>query len=157
DRAAAEAKRSIDLAHNLSRADRLFVEASAHEAIEEWKDASEAYGALFKFYPDDIEYGLSLANSQRRQGRPKDALATAAGVHRLGDDPRIGISEATAALDAGDPKHGRQAAEAAIAESQRRQLPAAEGKARLRLAKALAETGQLEPAKREVEIAQKIF
>jgi tetratricopeptide (TPR) repeat protein len=161
DRASAEARRALELARDLPRADRLFVEACAHEALSEWRAAADAYGALFRFFPDDIEHGLSLANAQRRDGRPKDALATLEALRKLpppmGEDPRIDVTESRAASNLGDEKRARRAAETAIEESKRRRLPVVEGMAHALLARALASLGEIGPANTEVDRAQKIF
>jgi eukaryotic-like serine/threonine-protein kinase len=75
-RAAAEAKRALDLAENLSRQERLFVEGRYHEFSREWSKAMEIYRTLAGFFPDNLDYGLRLAASQAAGGSGKDALAT---------------------------------------------------------------------------------
>ena len=62
--------------------------------------AIEIYQTLFRFFPDNLEYGLRLANAQISSGAPKDALATIAAILRKSErasDPRIDLAEAAAA------------------------------------------------------------
>lgn len=82
-RAATEAKRALDLSENLSREERLFVEARYHEFSREWPKAIEIYRTLTGFFPDNLEYGLRLAASETAGGSGKDALATLAGLRNL--------------------------------------------------------------------------
>jgi tetratricopeptide (TPR) repeat protein len=82
-RAAAEAKRALDLAENLSREERLFVEGRYHEFSREWSKAIEIYRTLTGFFPDNLDYGLRLAASQAAGGSGKDALATIESLRRL--------------------------------------------------------------------------
>ena len=61
---------------DLPREGRLLVEARQAEASRDWARAIEAYGALFGFFPDNLEYGLRLARVQVNGGRAPDALGT---------------------------------------------------------------------------------
>src|SRR6059058_394618 len=49
ENAKAEAKKAFDLSSNLSRAERLLVEARYHESSRDWEKAAEIYRALFQF------------------------------------------------------------------------------------------------------------
>ena len=72
------------------------VEGAYRETAREWKQAIEIYQTLFRFFPDNLEYGLRLANAQNSSGAPKDALATidtlrkSAGDFGSADRPRRG-------------------------------------------------------------------
>lgn len=107
-KAAAEAKRAFDLSQKLRREDRLSIEGRYRETTHEWQKAIELYGALFQFYPDNLEYGLRLAKMQRVGGKAKDALQTVRTLRTLpapvGDDPRIDIAEADIDIALGDFK-----------------------------------------------------
>jgi len=115
ERAKLEAKRAFELSSNLSRAERLLVEGRYRETILDWEKAIEIHHALFDFFPDNLDYGLALANSELKANRWKDALATIAALHSLppplGEDPRIDLAENDAARSLGDMKR----AEAALA------------------------------------------
>src|SRR5262249_31956746 len=71
-----EARRAFELSANLSRENRLFVEARYYEAEHAWEKAVDIHRALFGFFPDNVDYGLRLAGAQTSAGRAKDALKT---------------------------------------------------------------------------------
>jgi eukaryotic-like serine/threonine-protein kinase len=111
--AAAEAKKAFDLSANLSRVDRLLVEGKYHELSNDWDKAIETYGALFKFYPDNPDYGLELANAQIGGNKWRDALETIEALRALPsplrDDPRLDLAQGEAALHLGDTKQAEAA------------------------------------------------
>jgi eukaryotic-like serine/threonine-protein kinase len=111
--AVVEAKKAFDLSGTLSRADRLLVEGRYHELSNDWDKAIETYSALFKFFPDNPDYGLELANSQIEANKWKDALNTIATLRELPspmrDDPRLDLAEEKAAMDLGDTKRAEAA------------------------------------------------
>ena len=96
-KAKAEAKRAVELSDKLSRKDRLFIEARSRGLSNEWDKALELYRTLFQFFPDDIEYGLHLADAQTQAGKREDALVTIQALRQLPppvkDDPRIDLAE----------------------------------------------------------------
>jgi serine/threonine protein kinase/tetratricopeptide (TPR) repeat protein len=114
-----EARKALDLAAALPEEDRLAVEAQYHVAGKEWSKGAEIYRTLLRQYPDNVEYGLRLAEAQTWGGAPKDAVATLAALRKLppplGQDPRIDLAEAIAqgASGLGDFKISVQAAAAA--------------------------------------------
>jgi eukaryotic-like serine/threonine-protein kinase len=115
ENARAEAKQAFDRSRNLSRAERLLVEGRYREMSRDWGRAIEIYRALFDFFPDNLDYGLALANAQYYANRWKDELETTAALRQLPaplrDDPRIDLAETDAARSLGDSK----TAEAALA------------------------------------------
>jgi DNA-binding winged helix-turn-helix (wHTH) protein/tetratricopeptide (TPR) repeat protein len=104
----AEAKKAFDLSGNLSRAERLLVEARYRETSRDWEKAIEIYRALFEFFPDNLDYGLALSADQVNAGKGKEALTTVAALRNVpapvSDDPRIDIANARAAETLGDFK-----------------------------------------------------
>lgn len=108
------AKKAFDLSGNLSREDRLSVEARYRETTGEWNKAVEIYRSLFGFFPDNLDYGLSLASAQTTAGKGRDALVTIEALRKLPDpaprDPRIYLAEASAAQALGDSKREQVAA-----------------------------------------------
>ena len=104
----AEAKKAFDLSGNLSRAERLLVEARYRETSRDWEKAIEIYRALFEFFPDNLDYGLALSAAQVNAGQGKEALATVAALRNLPaplhDDPRIDLANGRAAESLGDFK-----------------------------------------------------
>jgi len=96
-RAKTEARTSFELSDKLPHKDRLFIEARYRAMNKEWDKAADLYHTLFDFFPDDIEYGLRLADAQTQAGKRTDALATVQLLRKLPspsrDDPRIDLAE----------------------------------------------------------------
>ncbi|HEX4963418.1 MAG TPA: tetratricopeptide repeat protein [Thermoanaerobaculia bacterium] len=103
-----EARKAVELASSLPNEKRLAIEARFHEASREWAKATELYRSLWTFYPDNIEYGLQLANSFSIGGRGDEAQATVAALRQLPpplrDDPRIDLQAAQIARRLGAPE-----------------------------------------------------
>jgi tetratricopeptide (TPR) repeat protein len=117
-KAAAEAHQALELSANLSREERLFIEARSLELAHDRQKAVDTYRTLTQFFPDDLEYGLRLATSQISAGAGKDALATIADLRRLpapaGDDARLDLAESRAAAVLGDFKRAESSAARAV-------------------------------------------
>jgi eukaryotic-like serine/threonine-protein kinase len=160
-RAATEAKRALDLSENLSREERLFVEARYHEFSREWPKAIEIYRTLTGFFPDNLEYGLRLAASETAGGSGKDALATIEGLRSLPvparDDARIDLAEANAASTVGDFKRSEAAAAQAVLKGRAQGIQLVVAEARSRQGWALERLGQLSDAAAAVTEAQRLF
>jgi tetratricopeptide (TPR) repeat protein len=105
ERAVAETKRALELAGSLSREQRLSIEAYHYKVTNRWGKAIEAYQLLSDFFPDDVDYGLLLAEAQYRGSRADAALATLARLGHLpaprGDDPRIELARGEALATVG--------------------------------------------------------
>lgn len=103
-----EAKKALDLSGKLSRPDHSLVEAGYYEVNKDWDKAIDAYQTLAKSSPDNIEYGLALANAQVAGNRAREALNTIAMLRTLSseaqDDPRIDMAEAWADYSLSDNK-----------------------------------------------------
>ena len=108
-----EAKKAFDLSSNLSRAERLLVEGRYRERSLEWGKAIEIYRALVDFFPDNLDYGLALANAQLGANQWKQALETIATLRTLPpplrDNPQIDLVENDAARALGDNKRAEMA------------------------------------------------
>jgi tetratricopeptide (TPR) repeat protein len=106
EKAKQEAKRASELTANLSREERLSVEARYRETTNDWDKAIEIYRTLFNFFPDNLDYGLQLARAQSSAGKGKDTLATIELLRKFappqGDDPRLDLAEADAGRSLGD-------------------------------------------------------
>lgn len=106
-RGAASAKRAFEMSSRLSAEDRMSVEAQYFEASGQYATAIEVWRKLWTLYPDNIEYGLKLANAQWLGGVSKDALVTIEEMRQMPErdsrDPRIDLIEATAIEARGDP------------------------------------------------------
>jgi len=97
EKAKNEASQAFALAGKLARKDRLFVEARYRVLNHETDKARAIYQTLFDFFPDDVEYGLLLANAQTQSGKKDMASATIQSLRKLPpparDDPRIDLAE----------------------------------------------------------------
>jgi serine/threonine protein kinase/tetratricopeptide (TPR) repeat protein len=118
-RAKAQAQRALDLSSQSSREERLLIEGRAYELSAEKAKAVESYRALWDFFPDNVDYGLSLIRAQIAQGHAIDAQATVAQLRKLGvseaDAARIDLAEATIALSLSDFRQQQLLAERAAA------------------------------------------
>jgi serine/threonine protein kinase/tetratricopeptide (TPR) repeat protein len=115
-----EAKRALDLSAKLTREERLWVEARYRQTTNEGDKAVEIYRSLWNFFPDNLEYGLALAEAQTSAGKAKDAIVTLGSLRKLpapaSDDPRIDLAEASAAYELSDYRKTQAAAAKAGAE-----------------------------------------
>jgi len=120
-RAKTEAQKSFELSEKLPRRDRLFVEARYRGMNNEWEKAIELYRTLFDFFPDDIEYGLRLADAQTQAGKRNDALATIESLRKLSsparDDARIDLAEEMNYIRLGQYASARNVAVQAVAKT----------------------------------------
>jgi eukaryotic-like serine/threonine-protein kinase len=107
-KAQGEAKKAFDLSTNLGREERLLVEGQYREMAFEWDKAVEIYRTLFQFFPDNLDYGILLANAETRAGKGKDAIATVESLRKLpppaGEDAQIDLAGAEASYFLGDFK-----------------------------------------------------
>lgn len=87
---------------------RAGIEARLYEAEKDWGRAIDAYRALVARYPDDLDYGLKLAEVQTLGGKAKEALVSIDELRKrpvpASRDPRIDLAHARAFQEMGDPK-----------------------------------------------------
>jgi DNA-binding winged helix-turn-helix (wHTH) protein/TolB-like protein len=118
-----EAREAVHLAASLPNEQRLAIEARFHEASREWSKASEIYRSLWTFYPDNLDYGLQLANSYSISGRSAEALAAVASLRQLPtplrDDPRIDLVAAQIARRLANAEEELRASTAAAGKGRR--------------------------------------
>jgi tetratricopeptide (TPR) repeat protein/tRNA A-37 threonylcarbamoyl transferase component Bud32 len=121
-KATEEAKKAFDLSANLPREDRLSVEGRYWETAKQWEKAVEIYRTLWIFSPDNLDYGLRLAEAQISAGKAKDALATIQSLRTAPpparDDPRIDLVEGRTADALGDFQREQLAAERAATKAE---------------------------------------
>ena len=121
-KATEEAKKAFDLSANLPREDRLWVEGRYWETAKQPEKAAEIYKTLWIFSPDNLDYGLRLAEAQISARKAKDALSTVqdlrAAPSPARDDPRIDLAEASAADALADFKREQAAAERAASKAE---------------------------------------
>jgi serine/threonine protein kinase/tetratricopeptide (TPR) repeat protein len=117
-----EAEKAFQLSSNLSHEEKLDVEGRFRATSKQWDKAIEIYRSLFEFFPDNLDYGLRLADVQDLSGKPNDALITIGSLRKLpppsSDDPRIDLGEATVAFSLGDFHRELTAGTAAVKKGQ---------------------------------------
>jgi DNA-binding winged helix-turn-helix (wHTH) protein/tetratricopeptide (TPR) repeat protein len=161
ENAKAEAKNAFDLSSNLSRAEHLLVEGRYQETSRDWDKAAEIYRALFEFFPDNLDYGLALANAEYRANKWKDTLATVDSLHRLpaplGGDPRIDLAEQDAARSLGDTTRSDAALARAVEKAQSAGASLLLAKARLGQAWLFENLGRFSEAEAAVREAKQLY
>ena len=114
--ARAEIERARALYGHLGPEDRMLIDGQYYAAIQDRAQAIDTYRQLFALFPDNLEYGLRLADEQRWVN-PTDALHTLEALRRLplpsGDDPRIDYIEARSWVN-NDVAKTRAAAQRAV-------------------------------------------
>jgi len=110
-----QAKRAMELAGRSSPEEKLLIEGRAHTTLSEMPKAIESYRTLFEMFPDNLDYGLSLARVQADGGQAGDAQTTIAQLRRLtlsdADAARVDLAEAQTALILSDFKRAQSLAE----------------------------------------------
>ncbi|MGZ8780915.1 MAG: tetratricopeptide repeat protein, partial [Thermoanaerobaculia bacterium] len=157
-RAKEEARIALDHASKLPREARLIIEAQAHVENDRFAQAAEIYQALWRFYPDNLDYATRTVFALINAGRPKEALIVVDGLKRTWNDPRVDLAEADAAEAVSDYTRARAAALRALqkADARGQRLLAAraktsEGYALLRTSQLAASRAAFEDAKRRYE------
>src|SRR5271155_3139965 len=96
-KARAEIERARTLSGHLGPEDRLLIDGQFYATIQDRTRAIDAYRQLFTQFPDNLDYGLRLADEQRWVS-PTDALHTLDTLRHLplpsSDDPRLDYMEA---------------------------------------------------------------
>ncbi|MCU0291237.1 MAG: winged helix-turn-helix domain-containing protein [Thermoanaerobaculaceae bacterium] len=94
----AELQEALKLAGKLPREPQLALEAEYREQMGEWERAIEITRSLRAFYPDNLEYGLSLVSLLVQHGHDEEAQKLLTELRALpgpaGRDPRIDLAEA---------------------------------------------------------------
>jgi len=94
-----EAEHARALSEHLGVEERLQIEGQYYSSLRDTSKAIEVYKKLFAQFPDNLNYGLRLADEQRRVSS-EDALKTLAALRRLpgpaASDPRIDMIESRA-------------------------------------------------------------
>jgi DNA-binding winged helix-turn-helix (wHTH) protein/tetratricopeptide (TPR) repeat protein len=156
-----EAKKALELSGSLPREQLLIIRGEYHEAVQDWNSAAEDYAALFRFFPDQIDYGLRLTSVQIASSRLPAALDTLKSLRLLPsplrDDPRIDLMEAAAAAGRSDFRLQRQASSTAAAKGAQQGSALLVARAQVSEGEALRSLGQFQPALDLWQSAQKAF
>jgi eukaryotic-like serine/threonine-protein kinase len=117
-----QAKLALDLSGQSSREEKLLIEGRSHEILAELPQAIESYRALWEFFPDNVDYGLSLIHAQIAGGHANDAEATLAVLRKLNasevDAARIDLAEGGIAASLSDFKRQQAVADRAATRGQ---------------------------------------
>ena len=157
--ARSEAKQAFERSTELSREERLSIEARYRQLSNDRPKAIELYNALVDYYPDNIEYGLGLAAVYRDANRVDDSLAALAKLRRrlpepARDDPRIDLEEA---LSSNDAKRGVELARQAARKGQALGARLLVARARGQESTSLVWAGDFDAARKAAELAQPVF
>ncbi len=122
EQALAAASEARKRSGKLSRSDQLMIEGLERRLSRDWPRAVEIARTLWRFYPDDLEHGLRLAQVELEAGESTATLTTIAELRRLpspsGEDPRIDLVEARAAETLSDFHRQLAVAERAAARAE---------------------------------------
>jgi serine/threonine protein kinase/tetratricopeptide (TPR) repeat protein len=161
ERAKTEAKKAMDLSGGLSQENRLLIEAQYRNSIHEGAREAEIYKALFTLYPDNLEYGFSLAKTQFFSAQFQQANLTLDALQQLpapqGDDPRIDLVRSSVAMQMGDYKKALIFADRVELRAQQRGARRLTGQALESKCNALSRLGEPENAAAACHKAQSIF
>jgi DNA-binding winged helix-turn-helix (wHTH) protein/tetratricopeptide (TPR) repeat protein len=98
-KARAEIESARSLSKSLAPEEQLLIDGEYYSTIPDRPKAIDAYRKLYAQFPDDLDYGLRLADQQRWVS-PEDALRTLEGLRNLpapkGSDAGIDFGEARA-------------------------------------------------------------
>lgn len=155
-----ESKKARDLSSGLSHEERLWIEGKDWELNRKWDKAVESYRTLFEFFPDNIEYGLRLANAQKQARTVNEALTTLAALRKLPapdrDDPRIALQQADVYDIKGAYKEQQSAAEAAAIRARDLGETLVLARALNQAARSFEKQGKLDDALRSAHEAERI-
>src|SRR5262249_48063570 len=117
-RALDEARRAYELSDGLGREERLLTEARFRASAGAVTQAGDIYQTLWRFFPDNLDYGLKLAEAQTAGGHGGAARVRLAALRALppprGTSPIIDLDEADAARTIGDARLRQRAAAEAV-------------------------------------------
>ncbi len=159
-RSTEEAKTAFDLSPNLSPEERRVVEARYLAAAGEWDKAEQIYRELFGLYPDNLEYGLHLADAQLNEQKLRLVLTTLERLRHLpsplGDDPRVDLQEGLTYTRQQKPQESLRAANQAERKARASGARRLLAEARLLQAGAWQAIGDLQRAKDAAEETRRI-
>ena len=116
--AKSEAARAVELGVGLPRQELLNMQGELALFSDDLPHAAEIFHSLVTFYPDDIDYGLHLEQTQLFGSRLAEAMATLESMRHRGlsraDEARADIAEASVYSQTGDFRESVAAADRAI-------------------------------------------
>ena len=91
-KAVAAAQKAVELSSGLRHEEQLRVQGQYYEASHQWDKAIETYRALYQESPDDLDFGLRLANAQISASKVAEAKATLAELRKLPPPQGTGLA-----------------------------------------------------------------
>lgn len=156
-----EASRALELAGKLPREDHLLVEASYYEANRNWDQAIQTYQTLAGLFPDNLEYGVRLADAQTTGERANEALITINHLYRSSpqarDDARTNLAEVEADYSLSDNAGVVAAAEATVKKAESMGAGLLVARARIFQCRALASLGKAEESMTACQQSQQAY
>lgn len=156
-----EAQKAFELSSSLSRQEKLSIEAGYRELLRDWPKAIQSYRTLWELFPDNVDYGLRLANAQTAAGQGSDAMKTIQVLQQLPspatEDARIDLAESNAASSLGDFKHAQAAALRAVKTGQSQGAKLVVAQALIAGGGASERLGQADDATKMFTQAQQLF
>jgi eukaryotic-like serine/threonine-protein kinase len=161
DKAKEQAQKALDLSTQVSREERLLIEGRSHKLLGQWQGAIDNYHALFEFFPDEVDYGVSLASAQVSAGQLSDAEATLGQLRKLkvseADAARIDLWDAEIGLVQGDMKRQQALSDKAVSEGKAIGASLFVAEALIVKSDALEKMGQPEKATSLIEQARALY
>jgi tetratricopeptide (TPR) repeat protein/TolB-like protein len=161
DNARSEAKFAADNSFALSPEEKGLIKGRLEKLSSEWDAAIETYKSLLNVFPDNVEYGLLLADAETSGGKGSDALKTVSVLRQIpppsGEDPRIDVAEAYAEDSLSDFKKSAGAAAQAEQKASEQGSRYLAAEALLERCWALGNLGQSAEATQACEKAQETF
>jgi tetratricopeptide (TPR) repeat protein len=155
------ARAAFERLGGLPREERLAVEGKLREIVGDTKEAIEAFQALVRLYPDDLDYGLQLAQMKAEAGDARGSLETVASLRKLpppaGDDVRLDLAEARALSEAESFEKLVEMASRAATRAASDGLPGVRARALRLLGAGLRALGRAEEASAAFEESRALF
>jgi tetratricopeptide (TPR) repeat protein/TolB-like protein len=161
ERAAAAARRAVEISGGLPRSERLLLDAKYHQRSHRYKEAIDLYRSLVVQFPDDPDHRVRLINALIENSRGSEAMAEVGAMRKMRGaydaDPRVDLLEAQAADIVADPKRMLAAADRAVAKARAVQNRDVVAEALISRAWALAMTARAAEALAAFDEAEEIF
>jgi len=159
--ATTEARRALELAADTSNVNRTLLEARVYELSGNWSKATDLYRSLTILAPDNLDYGLRLANAQLGAGKALEAIDTLRKESQLpkplGDDPRIQLQIADAQASISDFEAGLSSARIAVTTATKRGSRLLVARAKVTECWILKNLAQFEDALKACDEARQIY